>query len=49
MTEVLDRLEAGESPESIDAAFPDAGGEGDMGMGDWGGDALSSLGGSDDL
>jgi putative FmdB family regulatory protein len=35
MSEVLDRLEAGESPESIDAAFPDMGGGdmGDMGMG----------------
>lgn len=31
MTEVLDRLDAGESPESIDAAFPDMGGDGGMG------------------
>jgi putative FmdB family regulatory protein len=45
MTEVLDRLEAGESPEAIDAAFPDMGGNSDMGMGGMDfGDA-----GSDDL
>jgi putative FmdB family regulatory protein len=37
MTEVLDRLEAGESPESIDQSMPDMGG-GDMGMGGFGGD-----------
>ena len=34
MTEVLDRLESGESPEAIDAAFPDLGGDMDGGMGD---------------
>ena len=33
MTEVLDRLESGESPESIDAAFPDTGGDMGGGMG----------------
>jgi putative FmdB family regulatory protein len=35
MSEVLDRLEAGESPESIDQAFPDVGADSgmDMGMG----------------
>jgi hypothetical protein len=42
MSEVIDRLEAGESPESIDAAFPEIGGDsgmGDMGLGDaFGGD-----------
>lgn len=32
MTEVLDRLESGESPESIDSAFPDMGSDGGMGM-----------------
>jgi putative FmdB family regulatory protein len=42
MTEVLDRLEAGESPESIDASMPDMGGDGmddgmDMGFGGMGG------------
>jgi putative FmdB family regulatory protein len=31
MTEVLDRLESGESPESIDAASPDPGDDGGMG------------------
>ena len=36
MTEVLDRLEAGESPDAIDAAFPDMGGGSDAGMGDMG-------------
>ncbi len=36
MNEVLDRLEAGESPESIDAAFPDMGGDAGMDMGDMG-------------
>jgi putative FmdB family regulatory protein len=36
MSEVIDRLEAGESPESIDQAFPDMGGEADMGMADMG-------------
>jgi hypothetical protein len=40
MTEVIDRLEAGESPESIDAAFPDSGADGSMGMGALGGDDL---------
>jgi putative FmdB family regulatory protein len=46
MSEVLDRLEAGESPDSIDASMPDMGGGGmgmdDMGMGgvDMGGGAL---------
>jgi putative FmdB family regulatory protein len=32
MTEVLDRLEAGESPEAIDASFPDMGGGMGSGM-----------------
>lgn len=43
MTEVLDRLESGESPESIDQSMPDMGGDmgmGDMGMGGFGGDDL---------
>jgi putative FmdB family regulatory protein len=54
MTEVLDRLDAGESPESIDAAFPDMSGDGDMGGMDMGGlgggmgaDFGSALGGDD--
>ncbi len=39
MNEVIDRLEAGESPDSIDQAFPDMGGGMDGGMGDdFGGD-----------
>lgn len=48
MTEVLDRLEAGESPESIDQSMPDMGG-GDMGMGEMGmGDmGMSGFGGDD--
>lgn len=29
--EVVDRLEAGQSPEDIEAALPDMGGEGDLG------------------
>jgi putative FmdB family regulatory protein len=33
MSEVIDRLEAGESPDSIDQAFPDMDSGGDMGMG----------------
>ena len=51
MTEVLDRLEAGESPESIDAAFPDMGGDGGMegGMGGVMEMGMGGLGGSDDL
>jgi putative FmdB family regulatory protein len=32
MSEVLDRLEAGESPEAIDQAFPDMGADAGMGM-----------------
>jgi putative FmdB family regulatory protein len=36
MTEVLDRLEAGESPDAIDADFPDMGDDGGMGMGGMG-------------
>src|SRR5688500_6027898 len=45
MSEVIDRLEAGESPESIDAAFPDMGGDGGMGMG--GMDMGGAFGGDD--
>lgn len=33
MNEVIDRLEAGESPDSIDQAFPDMGGNMGSGMG----------------
>jgi len=53
MGEVLDRLEAGESPESIDATMPDMGdaGMGGMGMGGMGmGDmdmGSGALGGDD--
>jgi putative FmdB family regulatory protein len=48
MTEVLDRLEAGESPEAIDAAYPDMGGDGGIGgMGLGGMDMGSALGGDD--
>ncbi len=32
--EVVDRLEAGQSPEDIEASLPDMGGEGDLGGGD---------------
>lgn len=38
MNEVMDRLESGESPESIEASMPDAGGDGGMG-----GDAFSEF------
>ena len=38
MSEVLDRLESGESPESIDATMPDAG---DGGIGSEMGSAFS--------
>lgn len=44
MTEVIDRLEAGESPESIDAAFSDMGGADMDGSGDLGMDAGGSSG-----
>jgi putative FmdB family regulatory protein len=41
MSEVIDRLEAGESPESIDQAFPDMNGDAGMGMDSaFGGDDL---------
>lgn len=43
MTEVLDRLESGESPEAIDAAFPELGGGMDSGM-DMGGDMGGDMG-----
>ena len=54
MTEVLDRLESGESPEAIDSAFPNMGGDGGMGgMGDaLGGDFAGDFSGgtgSDDF
>ncbi len=50
MSEVLDRLEAGESPESIDAAFPDTGGDGGLGMdAGMGGGFGDSFGGGDDF
>ena len=39
MSEVIDRLEAGESPESIDQSFPDMGGDAGIGS-DFGGDDL---------
>ena len=51
MTEVLDRLEAGESPDSIDADFPDLGDDGGMGMGGMGGMGMGGMdmgGGFDD-
>jgi putative FmdB family regulatory protein len=47
MTEVLDRLEAGESPESIDQSMPDMGG--DMGMGGMGDMGMGGGFGDDDL
>ncbi len=43
MNEVLDRLESGESPESIDASMGDMGG-GDMGMGGMGMPDMGSMG-----
>ena len=57
MSEVLDRLDAGESPDSIDAAFPDMGGDGgmggmggmDMGMGGFGDAMGGGFGGGDDF
>ena len=51
MSEVLDRREAGESPESIDAAFPDMEGDAGMGMGgmDMGGMDMGGAFGGDDL
>lgn len=45
MTEVIDRLEAGESPESIDASSPGGGGE-PGGMDDLGGMDSMGLGGA---
>ena len=42
MTEVIDRLEAGESPDAIDASMPDMGG--DMGdPGDFGGMGMGGM------
>ena len=37
MNEVMDRLESGESPESIESSMPEAGGDDDAGMGVLGG------------
>jgi putative FmdB family regulatory protein len=37
-SEVVDRLEAGEDPESIEQSMPELAGEGGMGMGGMGGD-----------
>jgi putative FmdB family regulatory protein len=58
MTEVLDRLDAGESPDAIDASMPDLGSDAGPEMGGLGGDAFGGglggslgggLGGGDDL
>ncbi len=43
MHEVISRLEAGESPESIDAAMPDMGGEMGGGMDDYGGMGMGGM------
>jgi len=40
--EVIDRLEAGQSPEEIESAIPDLGGEGEAG-------AMGGMGGMDDF
>ena len=37
MTEVMDRLDSGESPEAIESSMPEAGGDDDAGMGGLGG------------